>query len=336
MVPTRESLSKLQPFAVLGSSIAKTGLGSSAALVSSFTATFLAWAFAWQDQAAVTAHLGLIHNVAQVAHCQAQGKVGSGFDVAAALFGSQHYVKFAAASLNEIMTSYTSVKSSSDKASFLTALQAHIDENWLTSQPKSVALPRGLSMVLGECGKDMNTPTSVRQVLGWASSHPEESKTLFGNLNSNNLHIIDLMTRLSTESVNNAESYDRILQECAGKVAAEWQNTGSEDSETRKLLVQLRDAFRLQRQLMQSLGKNTDTPIEPEEIARVLDATEKVAGVMGCGAPGAGGYDAVYALYLAPTVFKPIETLWLNWTELPMSCLCAQEDGRGAILEIRN
>jgi phosphomevalonate kinase len=38
--------------------------------------------------------LELVHMVSQAAHCAAQGKVGSGFDVSCAVFGSQRYVRF--------------------------------------------------------------------------------------------------------------------------------------------------------------------------------------------------------------------------------------------------
>jgi len=37
----------------------------------------------------------LLHNLAQYVHSLAQGKVGSGFDVSAALWGSQVYRRFA-------------------------------------------------------------------------------------------------------------------------------------------------------------------------------------------------------------------------------------------------
>jgi len=36
----------------------------------------------------------LAHNLAQFVHCVAQGKVGSGFDVSAAVFGSHVYTRF--------------------------------------------------------------------------------------------------------------------------------------------------------------------------------------------------------------------------------------------------
>jgi phosphomevalonate kinase len=45
----------------------------------------------------------LAHNVAQYIHCLAQGKVGSGFDVAAAVFGSQLYRRFSPAVIAPLM-----------------------------------------------------------------------------------------------------------------------------------------------------------------------------------------------------------------------------------------
>lgn len=97
---TLSSLLSLPPFLhtnVSLSDVHKTGLGSSAALITSLVSALLL-------------HLGVIphtsfhtpesngrrlaHNVAQYIHCLAQGKVGSGFDVAAAVFGSQIYTRF--------------------------------------------------------------------------------------------------------------------------------------------------------------------------------------------------------------------------------------------------
>jgi phosphomevalonate kinase len=36
----------------------------------------------------------MVHIIAQTAHCIAQGKVGSGFDVSSAVYGSNRYVRF--------------------------------------------------------------------------------------------------------------------------------------------------------------------------------------------------------------------------------------------------
>ena len=106
---TLKSLSSISPFCptqVHLSDVHKTGLGSSAALITSLTACLLV-------------HLSVIpaasldeddnddrrlaHNLAQFVHCVAQGKVGSGFDVSAAVFGSHVYTRFNPAVIQNAM-----------------------------------------------------------------------------------------------------------------------------------------------------------------------------------------------------------------------------------------
>ncbi|RKP22268.1 ribosomal protein S5 domain 2-type protein [Syncephalis pseudoplumigaleata] len=60
----------------------KTGLGSSAALTTSLVAALLAFLDVCQPDDADGRRI--VHNLAQVCHCYAQGKIGSGFDVSAA------------------------------------------------------------------------------------------------------------------------------------------------------------------------------------------------------------------------------------------------------------
>lgn len=49
----------------------------------------------------------LAHNLAQYVHCLAQGKIGSGFDVAAAVFGSHLYSRFDPSVLQQLMNDET-------------------------------------------------------------------------------------------------------------------------------------------------------------------------------------------------------------------------------------
>lgn len=82
----------------------KTGLGSSAALITSLVSSLLVHlgvvardSFdndAEGGTASASEGRRLAHNLAQYVHCLAQGKVGSGFDVSAAVFGSQLYTRF--------------------------------------------------------------------------------------------------------------------------------------------------------------------------------------------------------------------------------------------------
>jgi phosphomevalonate kinase len=79
-------------------SVAKTGLGSSAALAVAVVAAVLRAA-----AGARAATRALVHVCAQVAHCLAQGKVGSGFDVCAAAYGSVRYARVRPAALAAAM-----------------------------------------------------------------------------------------------------------------------------------------------------------------------------------------------------------------------------------------
>lgn len=110
---TPESLASLPPFAsitfnskdVNGGNckpeVAKTGLGSSAAMTTAVVAALLHYLGVVKlsspkdyHERKDTADLDLVHKIAQTAHCIAQGKVGSGFDVSSAVYGSQRYVRF--------------------------------------------------------------------------------------------------------------------------------------------------------------------------------------------------------------------------------------------------
>lgn len=81
--------------------VAKTGLGSSAAMTTAVVAALLNYlglvnisSSRGQDKENDIKDLDMVHIIAQTAHCIAQGKVGSGFDVSSAVYGSQRYVRF--------------------------------------------------------------------------------------------------------------------------------------------------------------------------------------------------------------------------------------------------
>jgi len=81
-------------------------MGSSAALITSLVSALLIH-FAAVTEADFANLEGdarrLAHNASQFVHCLAQGKVGSGFDVSAAVFGSQIYRRFKPAVLDPLM-----------------------------------------------------------------------------------------------------------------------------------------------------------------------------------------------------------------------------------------
>jgi phosphomevalonate kinase len=78
--------------------VKKSGLGSSAALVTSLISALLEYVGLTHMRAlgqnGEQSEREMVHRLSQMCHCFAQGKVGSGFDVACAVYGSQLYSRF--------------------------------------------------------------------------------------------------------------------------------------------------------------------------------------------------------------------------------------------------
>ncbi|KAF4980785.1 hypothetical protein FZEAL_3299 [Fusarium zealandicum] len=164
----------------------KTGLGSSAALVTSLTAALLVH-YLPRDLFDVESDPGkrTLHNLAQAAHCAAQGKVGSGFDVATAVYGSCRYRRFSPATLSKIPEP--------GAAGFADSLVKLVDgaSEWDVEILKdAVVMPPGV--VLRMCDVDCGSQTvgMVKKVLAWKAENPEESKKLWDDLQRRNEELI--------------------------------------------------------------------------------------------------------------------------------------------------
>ncbi|KAF4429975.1 Phosphomevalonate kinase [Fusarium acutatum] len=175
----------------------KTGLGSSAALVTSLTAALLAH-YLPEDLFNIQSDQGkrTLHNLAQAAHCAAQGKVGSGFDVATAVYGSCRYRRFSPETLSSIPEP--------GAAGFADALVKLVDGEsaWDVEVLKdAVIMPKGV--VLRMCDVDCGSKTvgMVKKVLKWRSSNPEESKKLWDELQKRNEKLIATLNAGDVENL---------------------------------------------------------------------------------------------------------------------------------------
>lgn len=150
----------------------KTGLGSSAALTTSLVASLLSYFgvinlphrkdYPEKPSENLKSELLLVHNLSQFCHCLAQGKIGSGFDVSAAVFGSQKYIRFSKDFLSKVLeeeaTSYDVIETC---------------KNVWDNQVIPFSLPKGMSLILGDVSKGSNTPGMVAKILQWKANHPE-------------------------------------------------------------------------------------------------------------------------------------------------------------------
>ena len=267
----------------------KTGLGSSAALVTSLTTALISWYIEDADDN-IPRHV--IHNLAQAAHCAAQGKVGSGFDVAAAVFGACLYRRFTPAILEAV--------GDSTKEGFAERLRLCVDDlelkhKWDVEVSSSVVqMPKSMLLLMCDVDCGSETPGMVRKVLAWREENPTDADLLWNSIQQGSDDLCSALTRLA--KLDGIE--ERGFQE-------------------------LGDIIATIRSLVREMSAKSDVPIEPRIITDLLDHCTAVPGVIGGVAPGAGGYDAVALLVRddARTVEELQERL-RTWT-------AAREEGSG-------
>jgi phosphomevalonate kinase len=160
----------------------KTGLGSSAALVTSLTASLLTH-YLPESLFDITSEQGrrLLHNLAQAAHCAAQGKVGSGFDVAAAVFGSCLYTRFSPSVLGSLPEP--------GAPGFAEKLVAVVDDQaaWdVVVRKDGLDMPSGVVLRMCDVDCGSQTVSMVKKVLAWRKEDEEGSKTLWDTLQKRN------------------------------------------------------------------------------------------------------------------------------------------------------
>ena len=240
----------------------KTGLGSSAALVTALSAALLIHYLPHKIDLSSVEGLSYVHNLAQAVHCAAQGKIGSGFDVASAVYGSCIYRRFSLGiliSLGEDNTPH-----------FATRLKDVVENSFSSAKwdmrvdTRRAILPAGLRLIMCDVDCGSQTPGMVKRVLAWRHEKPEEANKLWAKLQAKNDVLSEEMLRLQNSK---DKDYDRL----------------------RSTILEIRSLIRQMSQL-------SNVPIEPPEQSRLLDACCSVEGVIGGVVPGAGGFDAIVLL----------------------------------------
>ncbi|KAG2680400.1 hypothetical protein I3760_11G097600 [Carya illinoinensis] len=312
--------------------VSKTGLGSSAAMTTAVVAALLHYlgvvnlnSTKDQDKEKKgTGDLDVIHMIAQTAHCLAQGKVGSGFDVSSAVYGSQRYVRFSP----DVIASAQDAA----KASPLQEVIADILKGKWDHESTKFSLPPLMTLVLGEPGTGgSSTPSMVGAVKRWQKSDPEKSLDIWRKLSEANFALEVQLNSLSKLAEEHRDAYKSVINDCTGLRPDKWSEQASEPrkKEVVKALLGARDAMLGIRYHMRQMGEAADVPIEPESQTQLLDSTMNMEGVLLAGVPGAGGFDAIFAVTLGDSGSNVSKV----WSSVNVLALLVREDPRGVSLE---
>lgn len=242
--------------------VAKTGMGLSAGLVSVVTAALLSH-FSGKSLKDLR---NTIHNVAQVAHCEAQKKIGSGFDVAAAVYGSIVYRRFRPEIIDHLLGRDSTPELCDE-------LRKVVDSEWDFNHAQC-ALPPRIKLLMGDVNGGSETPKLVSKVLEWRKNDP---------------HSNDVYTAL--DSAN--ESFMKAL----GDLHLVYRtDTERYNSQFESLLGPLSESLKNIRSGLQQLTARSGAEIEPPAQTALLNSCSKLPGCLGGVVPGAGGYDAICLL----------------------------------------
>lgn len=312
--------------------VAKTGLGSSAAMTTAVVAALLHYLGVVNLSSIEDQHqemkgptdLDVVHMIAQTAHCIAQGKVGSGFDVSSAVYGSQRYVRF---SPEVISSAQIAAKGLSLQEVIVDILKGEWDH-----ERTKFSLPPLMTLLLGEPGTGgSSTPSMVGAVKKWQKSDPQKSLDTWTKLSMANSSLEVQLNMLSKLAEEHWGAYQCIINSCSRLRSDKWLEQASEPNQKAvvKALLGARDAMLGIRYHMRQMGEAAGVPIEPESQTQLLDATMNMEGVLLAGVPGAGGFDAIFAVTLGDSGSNVTKM----WSSVNVLALLVREDPRGVSLE---
>ena len=295
------SLRRLPPCRPL-KKVNKTGLGSSAALVTSFVASILSIFNivelpskpTLEERTRGSNGLELVHRVSQVVHIVAQGKVGSGFDVCAACFGSNRYIRCNPDILLPVLNQDDDGDNNNgnntpqnmllgpSKTILKDVIYNDVNEKW-NFQSKPFGLPESFRMGLGDISAGSSTPSMVRKVKAWLKLSKEKfdrkettedfGLTLWNQLGEWNLQIEKEFLNLIQISKDHNYIYRQTIHLCENITSEEWGIEKENDDDkyivNEKLYDYLTDIFNVV-----PLAKNDETK-EIEKL-KTMDLSEKL------------------------------------------------------------
>ena len=363
---TPANLRQVPPHQPLEGKISKTGLGSSAALTMSLVAC-LATALCRDASLRGTADVSqnVLHRIAQIAHCVAQGKIGSGFDVFTACYGTCVYRRFPSSLIERVMNVVTAATAAAatgnggetirvevgpfaavvrDQGGWAAAERATASHGGSTetSEGPRDRMPRGLHVMLADIyAGGSSTPGMTAKITEWkkrtAAASSDGKAPLWQTIAGLNERFIATLAHLRSAAKEYPTEYDGVIATLADVPSRDWVASAACSPLQRGIFehfFSLRDISASLRRKMRQMGEEAAVEVEPASVTPLLDGTiDGAPGVACVGCPGAGGYDAVYALVVSSSPPGPsiarVEDFWVRYAALQVCPLLVREGGAG-------
>jgi phosphomevalonate kinase len=273
-----------------------------------------------------------IAKLSQIAHCYAQGKIGSGFDVSAACYGSHVYQRFPSHLLQELLLQLDQTNNGDDNSKNTTTtaasetLQQIMQMTWMGGVQAGLHCFHSnslLQVIMADVSGGSESPSMAKQVLRWKQEQQQTSSQSkiphWEDLILINQTIVDLLQELESMTSTTAQSNDAVTwqqqKQWLIQNADRWPDVPEIENPLPRVLLQLRDAFHKARYHLKHMGiAANQVPIEPDVQTDLCDACQTIPGVIAALVPGAGGYDAVVVVYIHDeSVRNAIANLWMQW-----------------------
>ena len=287
-----------------GPAIRKTGLGSSAALTVSLTAAFaVALGILPGEDAASDGPVGAagkawLMRCGQVSHGLAQGKVGSGFDVSAAVLGTQLYLRVSRDALADAMGAAGVALRPEATAAELSAGRAALagpeatETRWWDLEAGPAGLPSCVDLLLADVSGGSSTPSMVRRIEAWRTEGDTQAALWEEVAAATRSAQRALAEVAEAEAAAGADGVAAALAYAAATTPDAWPRGLPAEEATAgasKLLERLAAAsaaLAAWRGLMRRMGNEAGVPIEPASQTALLEATQALPGVLAAAVPG--------------------------------------------------
>jgi len=159
--------------------VVKSGLGSSAAVTVAVIGSILnAYGIIPSDKEA-------LHKLSQLAHSMATGRVGSGFDIAAATYGTIIYTRYSPSILRDFPLNYTN-----------NDLKGLVDGDW-DYKIEKIMMPKNFNLSFAKfVGEGMVTTSAVGSISEFKTRDPKAYDSIINEINEENTSAADALKRV--------------------------------------------------------------------------------------------------------------------------------------------